>query len=148
MMSIILVDTNYSYSHNCLLLIIKFQRPIKDFLSFNFEKSRTYIDNFFYEASPGRKRHRPLSLIERETELKLYIGDPFRGFSRDDWNEFWQIIYGGYPLEDPGTPGLPKKMRQLTEEEIASRLVEEYREPFSYFKETHWKFFFDIAIKK
>ena len=130
------------------MLIIKFQTPIKDFLGFNFEKARIYIDNFFYDASPGKERSRPLSLIERETELKLYIGDPFRGFSKGDWEEFWRLIYGGYPLEDPGKPGLPKKMRQLTKEEIASRLIEEYNQPFSYFQGEHWKLLFDLSIKK
>jgi hypothetical protein len=131
-----------------LLLIIKLQGPIKSFLGFNLEKARIRTDNFFFEGGPQQERQRPFSLMERETELKLYIGEPFRGFNTEDWKEFWQIIYGGYPIENPGKGGLPNKMRQLSQEEIASILIRKYPQPFSDFGQNHWKLFFDILKVK
>lgn len=130
-----------------LFLIIKYQNSIKDIWSFNLEKVKIYFDNFFYQTSSQPKRHRPLSLMERETELKLYIGEPFRDFTQNDWNEFWNLIYGAFPKEAP-KKGLPKKMRQLTPDEIAFELMSRYPSPFAYFKESHWQIFFGIVLKK
>lgn len=131
-----------------LILIIKYQNVIRDVWLFNLGKFRIYFDNFFYETSSGPRRHRPLSLLERETELKLYIGEPFRNFSQRDWNKFWNLIYSAFPRETPERQGLPKRMRQLTLDEIASELMLLYPQPFTYFKESHWNTFFGIVLKK
>lgn len=131
-----------------LFLIIVYQSPIKDIWLLNLERLQIYIDNFFNAAGPEPRRQRPISLLQKEIELKLYIGEPFKGFSETDWNDFWRFVYGGYPKELPGKQGLPMKMRQLTTDEIASELAFRYPQPFAYFTERHWKTFFDILFAK
>lgn len=131
-----------------LFLIIKYQSPIKEKLAFHLERISIYFDNFFYHASSKPERHRPVSLLERETELKLYIGQPFRDFTRKDWARFWNLIYGAFPKEAPEKQGLPRKARQLTQGEIASELILRYPNPFSYFQKNHWEMLFSIVLKK
>lgn len=131
-----------------LILIIKYQNSVKETFSYNLEKLRIHLDNFFYQTNSEPKRQPPISLLQKETELKLYIGEPFRDFDRNEWNEFWSFVYGAFPKERPKREGLPNKLRQLTLDEIASALISRYPDPFSYFKENHWKLFFDIILKK
>lgn len=131
-----------------LFLIIQYQSQLKDFWSFIIEKVSIYSDNFFFPVGAAPERKRPVSLIERETELALYIGEPFRSFKASDWEDFWNIIYGGFQKEEPGRKGMPKKMRQLTEEEIKFELASRYPQPFSSFLERHWRIFFGIIFKK
>jgi hypothetical protein len=116
-------------------------------LSWQLKKAAVYVDNFFYFAKSGVKRRPPITLIERETELKLYIGAPFKDFTRRDWNEFWNLVYGAFLKENPEDTNLPKKMRQLTEEEIAQKLTSFYPMPFSFFQERAWQSFFQILFK-
>jgi hypothetical protein len=96
-----------------LSFIIIYQDRIKDFLRINYDKAREYVDYISYDLNFEFKRHRPLSLLERETELKLYIGEPFRSFNKSGWETFWI-----------------------------------YPQPFTYFREEHWKMFFGIIFKK
>ena len=131
-----------------LYLILKYQTSIKEFWSFNLEKIKIYFDNFFSAQGSGLERHRPLSLIEKETELKLYVGQPFIDFSQKDWREFWNLIYGVFPEKTPEKPGLPKRVRQLTTDETAFELMSLYPNPFSYFKEEHWRIIFSIILRK
>lgn len=131
-----------------LSIIIIYQVRIKDFLRVNYDKTKEYIDYISYDLNFEFKRHRPLSLLERETELKLYIGEPFRDFNRSDWEKFWNIIYGIFPKAGPKEPGLVSKRRQLTEDEITYELMKTYPQPFTYFREEHWKMFFSIIFKK
>lgn len=131
-----------------LFLIIKYQSSIKEAWLFNLEKVKIYFDNFFSDSDAQTARRRPLSLAERETELKLYIGEPFKDFTPADWNEFWNLIYGRFSKENPDRQSLPKKMRQLTLDEIAYELMYRYPQPFAYFTESHWKIFFSIIAKK
>lgn len=131
-----------------LFLIIIYQARIKDFLGVNYGKAKEYVDYISYDLNFQFKRSRPLSLLQMETELKLYIGQPFRDFSRKDWEKFWNIIYGIYPKTDPKEPGLVSKRRQLTEDEIVYELRNMYPQPFTYFREEHWKMFFSIIFKK
>ena len=131
-----------------LSLIIIYQARIKDFLGVNLDRAREYISYISYDLNFAFKRNRPLSLLERETELKLYIGEPFRDFDRNDWGKFWNIIYGIFPKTDPKQPGLVGKRRQLTEDEIAYQVERAYPQPFTYFREEHWKMFFGIIFKK
>lgn len=131
-----------------LILIVKYQNYIKDIWSFNSEKIQIYFDNFFYGTSPEVKRHRLISTVKKETELQMYVGEPFKSFSRSQWREFWNFIYGAFPKEKPARAGLPNRMRQLTEDEIATELVSRYPMPFGYFKSNHWRMFFDIVFGK
>lgn len=128
-----------------VMLAIKYQSQLKEIAGFNLGKSKTHLDNFF---SPEVSRKRPLSLLQRETELKLYIGQPFIDFSAQEWEEFWSLIYGVYPKGEPEKPGMPKKMRQLTTDEIAFELMELYPQLFAYFQESYWRALFDIALGK
>ncbi len=131
-----------------LLFIIKYQGRIKDLLGLNLNKTGDYVDNISYDLDYKPKRHRPVSLLVRETELKLYIGEPFRDFNKSEWEKFWNIIYGVFPKGDPEKPGLVSKKRQLTDDEITYELMKTYPQPFTYFRENHWKMFFDIISKK
>lgn len=131
-----------------LFLVVKYQVQLKDFFVFAVDSAKIHYDNLFYSASSEAKRHSPVSLVERETELKLYIGEPFRSFNQSDWNWFWRLIYGAFPRGEPEREGLPKKMRQLNFDEIASELMKRYPEPFTYFKDEHWKTLFGVALQK
>lgn len=131
-----------------LALIFNYRESIRDLSSFNIQKLRIYIDNFFYEAGKEPSRRRPVSLLNKETELKLYIGAPFRDFTRSEWDDFWNLIYGGFPKEEPERKGLPKRNRQLTLDEIASELAQRYPSVFAYFKEKHWRMFFGLILEK
>ena len=126
-----------------LLVIIQYQGQILKFMALQQERVNIYVSNFFYSG----ERTAPLSLLERETELKLYIGEPFKSLSPKEWDSFWQILYGAYPKDSP-SPGLPKKVRQLTYDEIADALTEQYPDPFENFQESHWGMFFGVAFKK
>ncbi len=131
-----------------LFMIVSYRSAIKEKLTFQFEKLKTHTDNFFFKSGPGMQRRPPLSLLQRETELRLYIGEPFNSFSEKQWQEFWDVIYEAYPRGAPEKEGLPRKMRQLTEDEIAFELIELYPRPFANFREGHWRIFFGIVLKK
>lgn len=131
-----------------LFLIVKYQSYLKDAWSFNLEKVKIHFANFFYQTNSEPKRHRPVSLLQKETELKLYIGQPFIDFSKKDWNEFWNLIYGAFPREVADKQGLPKKIRQLTPDEISFELMSRYPQTFAYFRDSHWKTFFGIVLNK
>lgn len=131
-----------------LFLVVKYQQTLKDFWVFAVDTAEIHFNNLFYQADSQNERRRPVSLLEAETELKLYIGEPFRHFNQRDWNGFWRLIYAGFPRGVLPREGLPNKMRQLTLDEIASELMQSYPEPFSYFKDEHWKVFFGIVLKK
>jgi len=131
-----------------LFMLIKYQNQIKDLSSLNSKKLKVYLDNFSYRLGLGRERKRPISTLEAETELKLYIGEPFRSFQKEDWNEFWDIIYGVQAEESPEEEGFPPKVKQLTMDEIAFELMSRYPQPFAYFTEKHWELFFGIIFKK
>ena len=112
------------------------------------ESAKVCFDNLFYGVGAEPERQRPISMVDIETEISLYFGEPFRSFSEDDWNSFWSIIYDVFPREIPGRPDLPNKTRQLTINEITEELIKRYPNPFAYFKEEHWKAFFGVALKK
>lgn len=129
-----------------LLLILTLHKNLqKDWDDFK-KGVEIQIDNFFYSMSPERSR--PISTVEKETQLKVTLAMPFNEFSQSDWDAFWNLIYGVYELDKPDNPRLPKKARQLTLEEIQDRLIEEWPTPFSYFKEAHWGQFWKMLLKK
>lgn len=130
-----------------LLVIVGYRNQISEFLSFNLKKVKIHTDNFFYESGSGAKRHKPITLLEKETQLRLYVGEPFRSFNRKDWGEFWSIVYGAYPMDRPEKEGLPRRIRQMGQEELAYELALRYPQPFAYFTSEHWKVFFSIIFK-
>ena len=127
-----------------LFTIIIYRAALKDKWRFNLERIKIYFDNFFYQG----ERHPPLSLLQKETELKLYVGEPFRDFDQEQWKQFWGIVYGASAEEPPEKEGLPKKMRQLTQDEVAFELMQRYPQPFANFRAEHWGIFFGIIFKK
>lgn len=131
-----------------LVIIIKYREEIRRFSSFNLYKIKIHADNFFYGAGPAKKRHQPVSSLQKQTELELYVGEPFRSFSKQDWRKFWEIIYGAYPMEPPERPGLPARVRQMDRDELAYELAMRYPQPFAYFTPEHWRIFFSIIFTK
>jgi hypothetical protein len=131
-----------------LFLILIYRQAIQDIWSFWLQKIKIDFDNTFYEASPEQRRTMPPTLAIKETELALYIGEPFKSFRRKDWNEFWNIVYGAFPKDEPQRQGLPRKIRQLTTEEIAYDLTTLYPDFFGYFDQEQWKALFGIILKK
>lgn len=128
-------------------VIVQKQMAIKSNYSHFLEAAKIHLYNLFYAVNLQEKRQPPPSLIQKETELKMYIGEPFIRFSKGEWNKFWKLVYGAYNIEVINSE-LPKKVRQLSQDEIARELISHYPQPFIYFQESHWKVFFDILFKK
>lgn len=105
-----------------------------------------HIDNFMYTFSP--KRSKSISMLEKEQNLKLYVGQPFIDFSQSDWDKFWDILYGIYPLDYSQNSRLPARVRQLKPAEMEEKLKEWYPKPFGYFQPQHWQQFWQIAFGK
>lgn len=132
-----------------LILIIAFHPQIKGKIDFELEKIAIYKYNFFAGDNPEiMKRLRPVSTTAKESQIELYAGRPFSEFEGEDWIKFWEVIYGVFPLQEPEKLGLPMKMRQLTEQEIVSQLVELYPRPFRNFSSDDWNSFFGIISGK
>lgn len=131
-----------------VFLIIRYQGEIRNALLSGADKAKAYSDNFLSDSQGETKRRRPISLAERETELKLYIGDPFRSFTSAEWDDFWDLVFGEFPRESSGPGALLQGMRQLNTDEIAFELMSRYPTPFAYFKDSHWKIIFGIIFKK
>jgi hypothetical protein len=128
-----------------LFVLIRYQAPIKEFWKFNLQRITIPVDDFL--SSGDLERNPPMSILQKETELKMYIGRPFKDFSHSQWRDFWKLIYGTFPLEEVGK-GLPKRQRQLTQEEIKEQLASVYPQPFAYFEEEQWKVFFGLLLKR
>ncbi|MDD5432344.1 MAG: hypothetical protein PHO70_05080 [Candidatus Omnitrophica bacterium] len=131
-----------------LFLIFKFQGVLKDKGGFSLEKAKINFDNFFAKANPNLERKRPVAFSERESELQSYFGEPFTDFTREEWSQFWNLMYGLFPKEPAGKPGLPNKMRQLTEDEITSELISLYPQPFLMYQDSHWSSLYQVIFKK
>lgn len=105
-----------------------------------------HIDNLSYSVNPERAKS--VTAIEKEESLKSFVGDPFIHFSRQDWIEFWNILYGVYPLDYPENKRLPPMVRQFTALEMEDKLRALYPRPFAYFKDEHWRQFWGIVFGK
>jgi len=132
-----------------LIFIYSYQAYLRRVKEFELKKIQTYSDNFFAEGNPEVvKRARPVSTAYKEAELMTTFGKPFSDFKDDDWASFWDIIYKVYPIVEPEEPGLPNKMRQLSEGEIVNELVNRYQMPFVNLTKDGWNIFFDIILNK
>lgn len=108
------------------------------------------LGKFKKEFAGGVKqeqRRRPLSTAIAETQLALYVGEPFKNFDRLEWQEFWDIVYGRRYMDNPRGRNWPKVYRQLTIEEIRIKLVDMYTFPFARFSDEQWGVFFGVALK-
>lgn len=122
-----------------LFFLYQYRASVRERGLLTIEQLKIYWDNFLADGGTDMQRHRPLSVVKRETELALQFGPPFRDFSPQDWKEFWNLIYGTFPRTDPEHPDLPARQRQLTNEELANALVELYPQPFSLYGEQEWQ---------
>ncbi len=102
--------------------------------------------NFFYPFNPERAKF--VSSFEKEEKLKSSIGEPFKSFNQSDWDTFWEVLYGAYPLDYSENSRLPAKVRQLTYSEMEAKLKELYPDPFSYFQDEHWRQFWQVVFGK
>ncbi|MBN3040726.1 MAG: hypothetical protein JW867_06325 [Candidatus Omnitrophica bacterium] len=92
------------------------------------------------ELNPERKR--PLTFIKKEEMLRIYVPDVFEGFSEKAWADFWDFIYS--PVKDNSGTFATKKQRP--KEEIEAYLIYRYPKPFSYFRQDHWFYFWEIVL--
>src|SRR3990167_208318 len=69
------------------------------------------IDNFSYPFNAERSR--PVSSLETETNLNSNVGEPFISFSKSQWDKFWDILYGAYPVDYSDNERLPPRVRQI-----------------------------------
>jgi hypothetical protein len=92
------------------------------------------------EMSPTRKR--PITFIEKEEKLRMFVPNVFEGFSEKAWEGFWDYIY--LPIDDTSGKYLTKRHR--TKEEIQSFLANKYSDPFSRFRSDHWHYFWEIVL--
>ena len=117
------------------------QQDGKDLL----ETVNIYLANIGTALYPERRI--PIFLSDREESLRGIIGEPFISFQQEDWKNFWNILYGVFPLEHPENTRLPTKVRQLTFAEIELRLKEEYPILNDFYQE-QWQQFLQIAFGK
>ncbi len=95
--------------------------------------------NVEYRLTPDRRR--PLIVIDKEFGLRQLHPALFNSFTRDDWQEFWDIVYGIHPLINFQNEKLPSAERNYSVMEIQRVLVKRYPEGFSGFSVEQWKLF-------
>lgn len=105
-----------------------------------------HIDNFMYTLNPERSKS--ISMLEKEQNLKLYVGQPFIDFRQSDWDKFWGILYGVYPMDYSENERLPARVRQLKRPEMEEKLKDWYPAPFGNFQQQHWQQFWQIIFGK
>lgn len=110
------------------------------------ESARIVMDNFSYSMNPERAKG--FITLKEEEDLKAYLGEPFSSFRSSDWQKFWDVIYGVYPLDYSQNRRLPPRVRQLNYAEMQARLKELYHNPFGYFTEEHWQEFWPLVLGK
>ena len=103
----------------------------------NFIKARKH--NISMEVSPKRKR--PLTFIEHEEALRIYLPNIFEKFDSRQWRKFWDLIYE--PIKEKQGSFTVKGYR--TKEEIETHLKHEYPDPLGYFRQNHWFDFWSVA---
>lgn len=95
--------------------------------------------NIEYRISPDRKK--PLILADREIGLRLVYPEFFDKFDKQDWQEFWDIIYGVHPLIGFEDEKFTPAERNYYVAEIQKILVKRYPEGFSHFDQERWMVF-------
>jgi hypothetical protein len=130
-----------------LFLVFYFGDTMRSQVAFQYKTIKAYIDNFFSLHNPKISRlPRPAQPVSQEIRLASSFGEPFVSFQPAEWEEFWEIVYGLYPVGEPEEPGLPNTMRQLSQEELKVELEEKYEMPFVNFKKKHWEAFFSLVF--
>lgn len=122
------------------------KRNLKEDFNAFVENVNVFVDNISYSLNPERSKS--ISTLEKETNLKYYVGEPFISFRKADWDKFWDILYGIFPVDYSEDERVSPRARQLKYAEMESRLKEWYPNPFSYFQEQHWQQFWQIIFGK
>jgi len=97
--------------------------------------------NIHEEIYPSRQR--PLNTMEQEDNLKLFAPQVFRRFSRQDWSNFWGLIYDSFYEKK----GAIRVRRYRSKPEVEAYLAENYKEPFSKLDQRGWDAFWQILGK-
>ena len=95
--------------------------------------------NVEYQISPDRRK--PLVIMDKEFGLRQLHPTFFNNFDREDWQEFWDIIYGIHPLIGFKDEKIPAADRNYSIPEIQRALIQRYPEAFSLFQGEQWKIF-------
>lgn len=95
--------------------------------------------NIDYQFFPDRSK--PLILATKELGLRQFYPDFFKKFTRDDWQEFWDIIYGVHPLIEFENEKLAAADRNYFVGEIQVVLADRYPDGFAHFDAEAWKTF-------
>ncbi|MFC1646322.1 hypothetical protein ACFL2Y_03990 [Candidatus Omnitrophota bacterium] len=95
--------------------------------------------DFEYHLSPDRRM--PLVVVDKEFGLRQLHPAFFNKLSRDDWQEFWDVIYGIHPLINFENEMLIAAGRNYSVAEVQKVLIKRYPEAFSGFSVEQWKLF-------
>ncbi len=116
------------------------RNTLQDSSSF-FEKAK---DNF--SSQFDKKRSAPITLIEKEENLRLFMGPLVHDFTQEDWDRFWNVIYG--MQEKPAdNPFLPKEFYQYSIEQAQDQLRRMFPGSFGRLGPEHWSYIWREIIK-
>ena len=96
--------------------------------------------NLSQTMDPERKT--PLTFIDKETELELFLPDIFERFKPKDWESFWEVIYD--PVEKK--EGRFKVKKHRTKKELTKYFKSKYGGAFLIFDSGHWSYFWQIVL--
>ncbi|MDD4294891.1 MAG: hypothetical protein PHP69_05200 [Candidatus Omnitrophica bacterium] len=133
----VLVAVRYKDTYDYAAMRKKFLKPFSGVQKIINAKK----NNLDIEMSPSRLK--PLTTIEQEENLRMYMPDVFSDFKQNDWNEFWGIIY--LPIEETRDGVMMKRYR--TKEETEKTFVEKYGGSFGYLKTDDWTTFWAYVVK-
>lgn len=95
--------------------------------------------------SPERKR--PYSVMVSQESLKQALPAFFGEFDEEQWQGFWNLIYGLHDTNDYNSSYSLKRKRQLSTDEIQSVLNNEYPQIFGRFDAQMWRNFWTLVFK-
>ena len=136
----ILVLSTSQFKHSSLYQYLT--QNTTNLLEFVKYKLRIVKQNVSEEMNPQRKR--PLSLMRHEDKLTMFAPQTFKEFTRYDWDEFWDLIFGHKEVGE----GLIKQKVQRDREEIEEHLGTYYPNPFFNFNQQRWDQFWSIIFSK
>lgn len=109
-------------------------------------RAKIFKENTRDLISPPRKQ--PISSLIAQETLKQALKYPFADFEDEDWEYFWDLIYGVHETDDYGVNYTPKRKRQLSIEEIQEILEYDYPKVFPRFSANSWEGFWKIVFQK
>lgn len=128
-----------------LIFLFVVRRNMRTDVSDFFNACKINFGNMEREFFPQRRR--PFSLVRQETELKLLLPDPFVDLSAEEWQGFWELVYGNIGTEITENPRMPIIRRQFTLPELEEQLLSRYP-VFKRFQPQHWQEFWSIVLRK